>query len=74
MPIAPFLSGQVFDPDAIQAMSYAFSQACERIGLADRTDPATELVAEKVICLMQSGVSNPADLLKRTLEEFDVRD
>ncbi len=55
-------------------MSFAFSRACERIGLADRTDPATELVAEKVIGLMQSGVSNPADLLKRTLEEFDVRD
>ncbi len=74
MPITPFLSGQVFDAAAIQAMSFAFSRACERIGLADRTDPATELVAEKVIGLMQSGVSNPADLLKRTLEEFDVRD
>ncbi len=55
-------------------MSDVFFRARERLGLADRTDPTTELVAERVIWLAQTGVLDPAVLLKRTLEEFDVRD
>lgn len=74
MPITPFLSGQAFSPEAIQVMAYAFTQACDRLGLHDRRDQVTELVAEKVIFLAQSGVSDPQELLKRTLEAFDVHD
>ncbi len=55
-------------------MSDVVLRARERLGLADRTDAATELVAERVIWLVQTGVFDPAVLLKRTLEEFDVRD
>ena len=55
-------------------MSDVLLRACDRIGLVDRKNPVTELVAEKIIELMQCGVSNPDELLKRTLEEFNVRD
>lgn len=74
MPITPFLAGQAFTPEAIQVMSYAFTRACERLGLHSQSDQVTELVAEKVIWLAQSGISDRQALLQRTLEEFNVRD
>ena len=39
MPIIPFLRGQVFDPELIEAMSMAFTKACDTLGLVDRADP-----------------------------------
>ena len=74
LPITPFLSKQASSPEAVQVMSCAFTHACERLGLADRKDQVAELVAEKVIELARCGVSDPDELLKRTLEAFNVRD
>lgn len=59
MPITPFLKGQAFDPELIEAMGAAFSKTCEALGLNDRTDPITTLVAEKIIELAQRGLRNP---------------
>ena len=42
MPIIPFLRGQAFDPELIEAMSTAFTKACDTLGLVDRADPVTE--------------------------------
>jgi hypothetical protein len=49
MPITPFLAGRPFDQDAIDKMSTAFTAVCLKLGLADRSDPATLIVAKKVI-------------------------
>ena len=72
MPITPFLKNQAFGPDQIPAINEAFLKACARLGLSDRTDPATELVASKVIHIAQSGVRNPSELCRRVLVEFGV--
>jgi hypothetical protein len=56
MPIRPFLSGQVFDPEAIQAMSDAFTSVCAGLGLVERDDPATQLIARRIIEHAQRGV------------------
>ncbi len=74
MPITPFLAGQAFGPEAIQTMSDAYLRACKRLGLSDRTDPATELVALRVIHLAQRGILDTDALLKRTLQEFNIAD
>ncbi|HUC49773.1 MAG TPA: hypothetical protein VMA30_10345 [Xanthobacteraceae bacterium] len=74
MTITPFLSSQAFSPETVQTMSNVLLRACDRIGLVDRTDAAAQLVAEKIIFLAQTGVLEPEALLKRTLEEFNVRD
>ncbi len=74
MPITPFLAGQAFGPEAIQTMSDAYLRACKRLGLSDRADPATELVALRVIHLAQRGILDTDALLKRTLQEFNVAD
>jgi hypothetical protein len=55
-------------------MSDVLVRVCDRLGVLDRTDRVTEQVAEKIIWLAQHGVTQPEALLKRTLEEFNVRD
>jgi hypothetical protein len=71
MPITPFLQHRPFDPETIQAMSGAFTDACKALGLApDHTDPITELVARHIIELAQRGIRTKATLLLRTMQEF----
>lgn len=70
VPIRPFLAGQAFEPEAVREMSLAFEGACEALGLRIREDPATHLVAEKVIELAQRGVRGVDELRTMTLREF----
>jgi hypothetical protein len=70
MPIRPFLAGQPFDPDTIEAMSAAFTDACATLGLADRDDPITRVVSEHIIQLAQRGVRTKTALYSNTVEVF----
>jgi hypothetical protein len=70
MPIRPFLAGQAFEPDAIREMSLALETVCAKLNLSLRDDPATRLVAAKIIELAQRGVRNAATLTEMTLKEF----
>ena len=70
MPIRPFLSGQAFEPGTIRIMSLALEDACDTLGLRMTDDPATRLVAEKIIELAQRGVRDVPTLRSMTLAEF----
>jgi hypothetical protein len=70
MPITPFLRDRAFDPETIAAMSAAFTEACAALGLADRTDPITELVARHIIELAQTGVRTSDALYLGTMQRF----
>ena len=68
--MTPFLSGQSFQPETLRNMSAAFETVCERLGLAIRHDPATELIAKFVVELAQTGVHDLETLLEATLRRF----
>ncbi len=70
MPITPFLRNQAFEPEVIANMSAAFTDACKTLGLIDRTDPITEVVARHIIELAQRGVRTKALLFTLTMQEF----
>jgi hypothetical protein len=70
VPITPFLRNQAFDPETVEAMGNAFVTTCEALGLSDRTDAMTKLVAEKIIELAQRGFKNPTALHLAALQEF----
>lgn len=70
MPITPFLRNHAFEPEQIEIMSAAFVDACAVLGLADRTDAATELVAMRIIELAQRGVVTHVELFDRAIEGF----
>ena len=74
MPITPFLAGQAFDPETIEAMSAAFVAACDALHLKVGDDPTTRVVAEKVINLAQRGIRDPDVLRTMTLKEFGSND
>jgi hypothetical protein len=49
------LQNRAFQPETIEVMSAAFENACRTLGLAERTDPLRNLVAEKIIECAQTG-------------------
>lgn len=70
MPITPFLRNQAFDPDAIEEMSSAFAKACANLGLSDKADPITELVARHIVEAAQRGIRTETALYFSALQEF----
>jgi len=71
MPIRPFLAGQAFQPEIIRQMSLALESVCEKLDLNLTDDPATRLVAKKIIELAQRGVRDAASLGAMTLKELE---
>jgi hypothetical protein len=63
MPIRPFLEGQVFEPELIEAMSKALIGACQALGLRPKDDAVTRLLALRIIKKARDGVHD-AELLK----------
>ena len=63
-----------FEPEVIETMSAAFVAACDALQLKVGDDPATRVVAEKVINLAQRGIRDPIMLRAMTLKEFDLSD
>jgi hypothetical protein len=74
MPITPFLAHQAFEPEDIKIMSAAFAAACDALRLKIGDDPATRLVAEKVIEFAQRDIRDLNMLRELTLKEFDLTD
>jgi hypothetical protein len=67
VPIRGFLAGRIFDAGAINEMSLA----CDELGLVKSVrDPATSLLAEKIIEVAQRGVHDPDLLRKMALNEL----
>jgi hypothetical protein len=62
VPIQQLLKEQQhFGPDDIKLLSGAFEEALRELEL-DRTDPATQLIAKRIIELAQQGERDPIRL------------
>ncbi len=73
MPIRPYLREvSAFEPEAIRNMSIVFESALAELGLRNKDDPATRLVASKIIEFAQSGVLDAARLQSLTRKEFKL--
>ena len=59
MSIYRLLKGSAFGPDDIKVLSDAFDSALRELKLVDRSDPATELIAKRIIELAQRGERDP---------------
>jgi hypothetical protein len=73
MPMARLLNGSAFSPDDITILSAAFEDALRTLGLTDRADPATELVAQKIFALAQQGERDPVRLSEGALKALEAR-
>ena len=69
-PITPFLRGQAFDPETVQAVTNALVMTFEALGLSNRDDAMTQLVAEKIIEFAKRGLKNSTALHLAAIKEF----
>jgi hypothetical protein len=70
MAISRLTENQAFEPAAIAAITTAYEDVLRSLGLADRTDSLTEIVAKRVVQLAQCGERNPARLRDLALESL----
>lgn len=72
MPVIRFGNKQQisFDPEAINIISAVFEKACDALGLSDRRDALTELLAKKVIEAAQSGESDPLRIYQMAMDSL----
>ena len=71
MPFAKFLQGTAFDPETVKLMGQAFDDACRQLGLADRTDPLTAIIAGNIIAAAVAGERDPQRLRAAALLNKD---
>ena len=70
MLLCPLLSDQPFSPETKQTISLAFERVYGSLGLNVQDDPATRLVAEKIIALAKRDINDVETLRDMTLREF----
>ena len=68
--ILPFLRDQyVFEPEATEAMSAAYDQACEALKLSDQAVRERESVAVRIVEWARRGVRDPILLRDQVLRD-----
>ena len=70
MPIQPYLQGQAFDSDTVRVMGTAFERVCKQLGILDKHDAVTKIVARTVIDMAQRGFRDEEGLTAAVMEEF----
>ena len=73
MPIHRLLQRMPMEPEEISRLVTAYEQALRGIGLVDRNDPLSEMVAKRVIKIAQSGVRDPTDIAALAIVELGVK-
>jgi hypothetical protein len=64
------LQGMAFDEGSVKAMTSAYEAILVELGLTDRTDPLTEMVASKIINICQMGECDPERICEFTLKDI----
>jgi hypothetical protein len=59
-----------FDDGAVKAMTTAYEDVLRALALADRSDPLTKIIAEKILQRARSGERDAARLRGSVLEEL----
>jgi hypothetical protein len=59
-----------FGPEEIGVLASAYEQTLQTLGLRERDDPLTGMVARKIISLAQTGVRDASTLAERAIAEL----
>jgi hypothetical protein len=70
MPLCAFVHEAEFEPELLASMGIAFAAACEALGLADKSDKVTALVAGRIIALARCGEHDAERLKAAVLKTF----
>jgi hypothetical protein len=70
MAIYRLLKNSPMGPEEISVLTAAYEQILKKLGLVDRSDPITQIVAKKIIEIGQTGVRDPEQLSSLALKEL----
>jgi hypothetical protein len=70
MAIYRLLKNGAFGPDEIKVLTTAYEEALRALRLKGRSDPATEMIAKKIIELAQRGERDPVRLRKYAIRSL----
>jgi hypothetical protein len=62
------LQHSAFNQDDIDRMVAAYEHCLQTLGLTDRSDPKTELIAKRIIEIAQTGERDPIVISKQVAE------
>ena len=72
MAIYRLLQNSPMGPEEISRLEAAYEQTLRAIGLKDRNDPITEMIAKKIIEIAQTGVRDPAQISILAIKEIGL--
>jgi hypothetical protein len=72
MAIYRLLQNSPLGPEEISVLADAYERTLRALGLVDRNDPVTEMVAKKIIEIGQRGVREPKRLSDLAVKELGV--
>lgn len=70
MTIHGMLRSTAFGPVEVARLVAAYEMSLQALGLKDRSDPITQLVAEKIITVGRLGLEDPAEISKLAVQEL----
>jgi len=70
MAIYRLLQNSAFGPDEINFMTTAYDDALRVLGLTDRSDPLTEILAKKIVEIAQTGERDPARIRAKAVADI----
>jgi hypothetical protein len=73
MAIYKLIANGSFGPDEIEVMKSAYEAALIEVGVIDRDDPITELIAKSVVNVTATGERDSRQVMERALNALGVR-
>ena len=72
MAIYRLIASGSYGPDDIKAMTAAYESALVEIGMVDRDDPLTEMLAKSILTVTATGERDPEKLKERALHALRI--
>ena len=72
MPIKRLLAGNQLGAEEVEILTAAFNRALRLLGLVDRNDPLTELIAREVIEIGATGVRDSVEICKIAIRRLRI--
>jgi hypothetical protein len=66
------LQNSPLDPEDIARLVMAYEQTLREIGLKERDDALTQLIAKKIIEVGQTGIRDPAQISQLAIKELGL--
>ncbi len=73
MAIYKLITNGSFGPDEINFMKAAYEAALIDVGVSDRDDPITELIAKSIVNVTATGERDPKAVMERALNALGIR-